>query len=258
VAGRADAAPAAASTYDGVDAGELARRCGVPRAAVLGETTSTLDVAHALAEAGSPGGTRVVADRQTAGRGRQGRSWTSAAGSGIWLTLVERAVDPAALPVLSIRLGLAAAPVLDQFTESPTRLKWPNDVYVAGAKLAGILCEGRWRGGALEWVAVGLGVNVVPPPDVPTAAGMRRGVQRVAVLERLAPALRGAVGRRGLLDGAELAAYEARDLARGQHCREPLPGVVEGLAADGALRVRTAQGIAAAHSGSLVIVNGPA
>lgn len=258
MAGRADDTPTSAPTYDGVEATELARRCGVPRGALLGETTSTLDVAHALAEAGAPGGTLVLADRQTAGRGRQGRAWASAAGAGVWLTLIERDVDPVALPVLSIRLGLAAAPVLDDFAAAPARLKWPNDVHVAGAKLAGILCEGRWRGGALEWVAVGMGVNVAVPADVPAAAGLREGVGRVAVLERLVPALRRAAARRGLLDDDELAAYQARDLARGHACRAPLPGVVEGLARDGALRVRTAHGVASAYSGSLVLDNGPA
>lgn len=262
--GRADEAPRAASAgasetrYDGLGAADLARRCAVPRVALLAETTSTLDVAHALGEAGAPDGTLVLADRQTAGRGRQGRAWSSAAGAGIWLTLVARDVDPAALPVLSIRLGLAAAPVLDDFAAEAIRLKWPNDVYVAGSKLAGILCEGRWRGGRLEWVAVGMGVNVVAPAEVPTAAGLRAGVRRTDVLARLVPALCDAVARGGLLDDGELAAYAARDLARGRTCHAPLAGVVDGLARDGALLVRTSEGIAGAHSGSLLLDDMPA
>ncbi|HEU4629944.1 MAG TPA: biotin--[acetyl-CoA-carboxylase] ligase [Gemmatimonadaceae bacterium] len=245
------------AVYDGLTAADVARTCGVPRAVVLRETTSTLDVAHALADAGAPEGTLVLADRQTAGRGRQGRPWHSAAGAGLWLTLVARDVDPTALAVLSIRLGLAAAPVLDDFAAAAVRLKWPNDLHVAGAKLAGLLCEGRWRGGRLEWVALGMGVNVVAPAALP-AAGLRPGVRRIDVLARLVPALRGAAARCGLLDASELAAYAARDLARGRPCREPLPGVVEGVGTDGALRVRTAQGVAHAHSGSLVLDNGPA
>src|SRR5690606_31208987 len=78
--------------YDGVPAAALAARLGVPRCVALDVTGSALDVAHALGEAGAPAGTLVLADRQTAGRGRLGRRWESPAGTGIWLTLLERSV----------------------------------------------------------------------------------------------------------------------------------------------------------------------
>src|SRR5665213_555071 len=78
------------SRYDGMSAEQIRHRLGVPRVAVHSSLASTMDVAHALAAEGTPAGTLVLADHQTAGRGRGGRSWQSEAGAGIWLTLIER------------------------------------------------------------------------------------------------------------------------------------------------------------------------
>src|SRR5699024_4705414 len=103
-------------------------------------------------------GTLVLADRQTAGRGRGGRTWVSEPGAGIWLTLVERPRDAASVALLSLRLGLRAAPVLDRWSAAPVRLKWPNDLHVGRGKLAGILVESRWREERIEWIAVGMGI----------------------------------------------------------------------------------------------------
>lgn len=245
------AAPRSAAAYDGLDAATLSARLGVPRVVVLDATPSTLDIAHLVAEAGAPDGTLVLADRQTAGRGRQGRRWDSPAGVGIWLTLVERAVPVDAVSVLSIRLGLHAAPVLDAFAREPVRLKWPNDLYVEDGKLAGVLCEARWQGDQVAWVAVGMGLNV-GSPGREGAAWLRPGTTRLAVLERLVPALRAAAAREGPLDEGELAAYAARDLGRGRRCQSPVPGTVGGIAPDGALLVDTAGGRQTVHGGSLI------
>src|SRR5262245_11512084 len=103
------------------------------------EVGSTLDVAHEMAADGAEAGTLIVAKAQTAGRGRMGRTWRSEPGAGIWLTLIERPADASALEVLSLRVGLAMAPVLDAFTDAPIQLKWPNDLYLRDRKLAGIL-----------------------------------------------------------------------------------------------------------------------
>src|SRR3954468_708598 len=116
----------------------------VPRVEVLETTTSTLDVAHRLAAEGAPAGTLILADEQTAGRGRDGKSWQSLPGAGLWLTLIERPEDSSGRGVLSLRIGLAAAEPLDRFAAEPIRLKWPNDLFVDGEKLAGILVEARW------------------------------------------------------------------------------------------------------------------
>ncbi|HEY0972551.1 MAG TPA: biotin--[acetyl-CoA-carboxylase] ligase [Gemmatimonadales bacterium] len=238
--------------YDGVPARELATRLGVPRCVTLGVTSSTLDVAHALGEAGAPGGTLVLADRQTAGRGRLGRRWESPAGAGVWLTLLERSVDVTAIGVLAIRVGLAAAPVLDELAPDPVRLKWPNDLHLRDGKLAGVLCEARWHGSSLGWVAVGMGVNVSSAAHE-GAATLRPGVTRVAVLEALVPALRRAAALRAELTEAELDAYAARDMAVGRRCVAPVAGNVAGVARDGALLVLTDDGgTRRAHGGSLI------
>ena len=150
----------AVDVWDGLSAEDLARRCGVPRVKLLRETDSTLDVAHALASQGAPEGTLVVADYQTAGRGRFGRVWSSRPGLGVWCTVIERPNDPEALDVLSIRVGLRAAQALDALAGERVGVKWPNDLVLAAGKVGGILSEARWTGASLAWVAVGVGVGV--------------------------------------------------------------------------------------------------
>lgn len=238
------------AVLDGVTAAALATRLGVPHVVLLAETTSTLDVAHGLGEAGAPSGTLVVADRQTAGRGRHGRRWDSPPGAGLWITLLERDLDPAAVALLSIRLGIAAAPVLERFAPAPVQLKWPNDLYCDGRKLAGILAEARWRDGRVDYVAVGFGVNVAPPA-LELATGLRPGTERLAVLRALVPALRAAAAQVGPLRAAELDAFAARDLAVGRLLDAPVRGRVVGLAPDGALVVEQGSGPVLVHSGSL-------
>ena len=239
--------------YDGVAAEELSSRLGVPVVVALETTGSTLDVAHSLAADGAPDGTLILAETQTAGRGRSGKRWTSAPGAGIWLTLIERALDPATISLLALRLGIAAADALQPFVDSAIGIKWPNDLYVGGRKLAGILAEARWRDGAPEWVAIGMGVNVVPAPGIADAAGLRRGASRVAALTALVPALRAAAARHGALGDAELKALAARDVARGRLAIAPGQGIVAGVSAGGELLLRMPNGDVAAHrSGSLV------
>jgi BirA family biotin operon repressor/biotin-[acetyl-CoA-carboxylase] ligase len=215
-----------------------------------------MDAAHALGHAGAPAGTLILADEQTAGRGRQGRAWRSAAARGIWLTLLERPDDATGLDVLSLRVGMAAARALDSFAAAPVRLKWPNDLFVTGGKVAGVLVEARWRGRHPDWIAIGLGVNVRPPDDLAGAAGLRDGASRVEVLASLIPGLRAAAARRGPLDASELSEYAARDYARGRRCVTPVPGVVAGLTAAGELAVQTADGSAYFRVGSLVLEEG--
>lgn len=241
--------------YDGVRPDALASALGVPRVVAFESVGSTLDVAHELAAHGAPTGTLVLADEQTAGRGRGGKRWTSERGAGIWLTLIARDVEPAVIELLAVRLGLAAAAVLEPLAGAPVHLKWPNDLLVAGRKLAGILVEARWRDGVPEWVAIGMGVNVVASPAVPNAAGLVAGTSRVAVLAALMPALRGALAKRGALDSREREVLSRRDVARGRAVEAPGPGVVEGVSELGELLVRnTAGSIDRYRSGSLVFM----
>jgi BirA family transcriptional regulator, biotin operon repressor / biotin---[acetyl-CoA-carboxylase] ligase len=239
--------------YDGATAPALAERCGVPQVVVLPTTPSTMDEAHALAARGAAAGTIVLADAQTAGRGRAGRRWASEPGLGIWLSLIERPRDARALDVLSLRLGLFAARELDRFAGTRLRLKWPNDIYAGDRKLAGILVEARWRDGQPEWVTIGFGLNVSPPASVPEAAGLLAGTERLEVLAALVPALRLAAAATGFLTVDELEAFASRDLAVGRACTAPLAGTVDGITADGALRVMTAAGPSTARGGSLLL-----
>jgi BirA family biotin operon repressor/biotin-[acetyl-CoA-carboxylase] ligase len=242
--------------WEGESGETLARLLDLPRVELLTSVRSTMDVAHALGAEGAAAGTLVLAEEQTAGRGRSGRGWRSRSGAGIWMTLLERPNDADALGVLSIRLGLKAAPVLERYTDEPVRLKWPNDLLVGAGKVAGILVETRWRERQVDWVAIGLGVNV-RRTDGELGGALREGTRRLDVLAELVPALRAATRARGALTADELGRWSARDHAAGRLCRSPVPGRVRGLASDGSLIVERGGETALARAGSLVLEEEP-
>lgn len=126
--------------------------------AVLG---STQDLARELARAGAPEGTVVLAGRQTAGRGRLGRSFISPQG-GLYFTVILRPALKSASggQLLPIIAALAVARGLEQVAGLKTALKWPNDVLVGGRKVCGILAESELAGQAVNYVLLGIGVNV--------------------------------------------------------------------------------------------------
>jgi BirA family biotin operon repressor/biotin-[acetyl-CoA-carboxylase] ligase len=229
---------------------------GVPRVELFDSVPSTMDVAHRAAGQGAPAGTLVLADEQSSGRGRGGKTWASAPGAGIWLTLVERPADISGLEVLSLRVGLRAAEALDRFAPEPIRLKWPNDLYIEAGKLGGILVEARWREQAVEWVAIGVGINVRPPENVENAGALEVGAERLDVLAELVPALRSAAAARGPLDESELEEYNARDMARGRICTEPALGRVAGISPKGEILIALADSVTPFRSGSLVFGEG--
>ena len=239
--------------YAGASAESIASRCGVPRVELFSEVTSTLDNAHSLAREGAPEGTLILAERQTAGRGRGGRAWTSEDGAGIWMTLLARPRDDAALEVLSLRVGLAAARALEAFTSGELRVKWPNDLMLDDGKLGGILIESRWRDERADWIVIGIGINCKVPSDIPNARSLRANTNRIDVLAELVPAIRAAAALHGALSAPELHDFERRDWARGRQCTAPLAGIVRGIDARGGLLVHTAAGDVAARSGSLIL-----
>lgn len=212
---------------------------------------STLDVAHDRAAAGAVAGTLIVAEAQTAGRGRLGRSWQSEPGAGIWLSLVERPEDRAALDVLSLRIGLAIVGALEPLVGEALGLKWPNDVYRQGHKLGGILVEVRWRGDDPDWAAIGVGINIRTPPDQPGAIGLGTGVSRIEALYAIVPAIRRAASTTGRLTDVEVSEFTRRDIARGRRVTSPVRGVVRGIDASGALMIDTADGLTMVQAGSL-------
>jgi len=246
-----DRAPATLS-YDGYSAADLADACRAPRVELLQETTSTLDVAHELAAAGAPAGTLVVADTQTAGRGRLGREWVSRAGDGVWCTVIERPSDAAALEVLSLRVGIRVSAALDALAKERVRLKWPNDLMLATGKLGGILIESRLTGNAVAWVAIGVGVNVRVPP-VKGAAGFPDGVQRMDVLQAVVRAIRAAAERTGPLSTLESAQWTNRDVLHHRRITSPAVGIVRGIDVTGALIVHTEHGTELHRAGTIAL-----
>lgn len=120
-----------------------------------------MDAAHAMAQSGAAHGSAVTAREQAAGRGRRGRAWVSSRG-GLWLSVVCRPQVATGMEHLSLRVGLAVAEALERLIPRmpAVSIKRPNDLLIAGRKVAGILCEARWEGPAPSWVVVGLGLNL--------------------------------------------------------------------------------------------------
>ena len=135
--------------------------------------TSTQDLALAQAQAGAAEGVLVLAEEQTAGRGRAGRSWWAPSGTAILSSLLLRPRLPhTRLGHIGMIAGLAITDALWQVARAKATLKWPNDILLADKKLGGILIEARWVGDRLDAVVLGLGLNVSVsfPPHSPLAA----------------------------------------------------------------------------------------
>ncbi|MBI4700745.1 MAG: biotin--[acetyl-CoA-carboxylase] ligase [Deltaproteobacteria bacterium] len=224
---------------------------------VLATTGSTNDDARAAVAAGAPHGAAILADEQTAGRGRSGSAWHSPPGEGVLLSVVLRPRLPAAdLGPLGLVVGLAVARVVERALPPapalPVLVKWPNDVLVAGRKVAGVLVEARSRGSGPPEVVAGIGLNVHAARFPDAIAGRATSLRLLGCegLDRseLAALLIAELGR-VLADfeqarvGPFLAELGARDALRGRTVRvEGLVGTAAGLDELGRLLVRTAQG----------------
>lgn len=127
----------------------------------LEETESTNSEADRLASSGSPEGTIVVADRQTRGRGRFGRSWFSPPGTGLYLSMILRPpVEPAASHYLVLLSGVACSRAIQDLCRTSVELKWPNDLQILGKKIGGILLELSADHKGLRHLIAGIGINV--------------------------------------------------------------------------------------------------
>lgn len=125
------------------------------------KTESTNDVAMHLGEAGEPHGAVVLAEEQTAGRGRAGRSWTSEKSAGIYCSVLLRpAIPPAHAPVLTLVAGLAARDAVAEELDTVPDVRWPNDLLAGGRKLGGILTEMHAEPDRVHYAVVGIGINV--------------------------------------------------------------------------------------------------
>ena len=226
----------------------------------LDEVDSTNEEAARWAREGAPHGAVVMAAAQTAGRGRRGRSWSSPSGRGLYISWIVRPdpAGPVAVAGLTMLAALAVARVVSELTGIEAHTKWPNDVLLHERKVAGILCEADFAAGRLDYVVVGVGVNVnARSDDLPerplfpaTSLWLETGDER-PVRD---------VGRAVVAAFADLFAeceagnwpellreFEARCSSLGRQVEvrgdgETYRGVAESIAEDGVLVVRTVDG----------------
>lgn len=221
------------------------------------ETSSTNDRAAAMAEWGAPQGSVVAANAQSAGRGRHGRSWASPPGAGLYVSVVLRPAERS-VPLLTIAAGVAVAEGIQAATGLATDVKWPNDVYAHGRKVAGILAEASSSSiNSVQHVVVGAGINIMAaafPPEIANRATsleveLGRAVDRGLLLAEYLCAL--ASRYQDLQDGrgaAVISAWRRRAASTlGRRVQWDAAGATgDGVAIDidesGALIVRTAAG----------------
>jgi len=250
---------------------------------------STNDRLRELALAGAPPFTGVIALEQTAGRGRRGRTWISAPGAGLWMSILIPAPPAGAPGASTLVTGLAAALAIEAVSGIPVGLKWPNDLFVQRrpgipdiGKVGGVLCEMVSFGGGVRILA-GLGINLRAPGDAgsgPRGSASSGSAPRDAVFPHTAAFLEEAAGRpiatevvadrvlRELkeladpppdrLEGALLRNWDARDLLKGRRVVPEFgsPGTVVGLEPDGSLRVSDERGrIERVAGGSVRVVD---
>ncbi len=220
--------------------------------------TSTQTLVARLAERGWPEGTAVLAEEQTAGRGRQGRSWWAPFGQALLLSLLLRPpLLPHHSPQLTLMAGLAAAEAIEAACAVPVMLKWPNDLIVRGRKVGGLLAEARLSADdrALEHVIMGIGINVTvdftdQPALRPTATSLHVEVGHAVDRETLLLALLDRLEARyqDTLAGRSChAEWASRLLWLGERVKLVMPqgvlvGVVQGVDETGALLIQRPDG----------------
>jgi BirA family transcriptional regulator, biotin operon repressor / biotin---[acetyl-CoA-carboxylase] ligase len=208
-------------------------------------TDSTNERAKQLAAAGAPHGTLVTADEQTAGRGRQGRAWTSPPRSAVLMSLVLRELDE--------RLPLTAAVALCEALPLEAAIKWPNDVWIEGRKVAGILVEGRPQEG---WAVLGVGVNVTterfPVELAESATSLRLAGSAATPAQVLADLLESLSRWLSAPPERVLETWRSLDALKGERVRwTGGEGIADGIDDSGALRVETGSGFVTLDAGEV-------
>jgi BirA family biotin operon repressor/biotin-[acetyl-CoA-carboxylase] ligase len=206
------------------------------------QTGSTNDLARQLARDHFPAGTLVVADEQTAGRGRMGRAWVASPGTALLVSILFRPAIPASRAYrLVMATGLAAAEACETAAGVEIGVKWPNDLQIDGLKLAGLLPESAIIGGRLGHVIVGLGLNVsqtFEPPDPlhGVATSLKQATGRDFDRATLLAAIMGRLNawNQQVVDGAALIeAWRGRCVTLGRRVRIEIPNdTIEGVAED--------------------------
>ncbi|HEV8247721.1 MAG TPA: biotin--[acetyl-CoA-carboxylase] ligase [Polyangiaceae bacterium] len=241
-------------------------RLGQPIVSVR-STASTNDLALDAARSGGAHGATFVADEQTHGRGRHGRSWLSAPGESLLVSILLRPRLPLSHAVaLPLAVGLGVRKVVATLVGSnlATELKWPNDVLVSGKKISGVLVESQIRGAELEAAVVGIGLNMgclsFPPELSEQATSLAllgaEGLQREAVLVELLSALDDYLRRIEDQGVAALSAeLERHDALRGcQLSVDGLVGRASGIDSTGRLLLIDEQGEAHALAAGHVVI----
>ena len=212
----------------------LAGVWGVPEVEAWHRIGSSNDRLVERARSGAPPWTVVVADEQTAGRGRRGATWASPPGAGLWMSVLLPP-DPSGRP-LPLLVGLACADAVEALAPGvEVGIKWPNDLLVGGRKVGGVLCEAAGVG-----TVAGVGINVARAPDVEGATALELEVSRPPARHELAGAVLGALRTLVAADrpfADLLPALRERDVLLGRPVRTETegPGVARGIDASGAL-----------------------
>lgn len=239
---------------------ELQRHLGTAivgrRLVVYEETSSTMDVAHQLAMAGEPEGSCILAESQRAGRGRFGRRWMSPKGEGVYLSTIFRPALPLeSVSQMTLLAAVAVTFAVRQETGVHAQVKWPNDLVIRHRKCCGILTELRAEGHAVRYLVIGIGINVNTPrerlPEQATSLLAETGqrVDRLRLCRRLLQRLDEQYAVLTTQGFASIAAlWEEFSVTLGAHvcvemARRLLEGQAVGIDRDGALLVRTNQGI---------------
>lgn len=233
----------------------------------LPSTGSTNTDAMNAARAGAPHGAVFFADEQTAGRGRGDHAWHSAAGQGLYVSVVVRLPLPASrLPMLPIAAGLSAAEAVRVASGLTVDLRWPNDLLIGPRKTGGILAEAQTDRGMLTYAVVGIGINVHQRTFDPALStpGTSLDVESGRIIDRqqLLIALLEALQREAhaLLDPAACASIPARlaecsSWIRNRsvlvHGPQACTGITQGLDQNGFLLVRTPDGLITVQTGGI-------
>jgi BirA family transcriptional regulator, biotin operon repressor / biotin---[acetyl-CoA-carboxylase] ligase len=226
---------------------------------VLQEVASTNTQAAALAQDDAPHGTVIVAESQTAGRGRLGRHWHSPSGKNLYCSILLRSLptreqQPLWLPWIPLIAALAASRAVQVVANLKVSVKWPNDVLIGNRKLGGILCESSGVGTAHATVIVGIGLNVnvhrdefpVELREIATSLAIETHqlFDRAALLAALLAELEtrcesflagnhGDIHKEYMLRCSTIGRRVRIELAHG----EPMDGTAESIQADGSLRI---------------------
>jgi len=238
---------------------ELATRCLGRRLHLFNRISSTNEFAKRIARRGAPEGTLVLADAQSSGRGRHGRRWESPADRGLWFSFIMRSdATIKQLGLLPLLVGAVIVEELENMLGRRFQVKWPNDVLYEGRKICGILCEAQFTPPAIDYVVVGIGVNVNQSEDeFPLALRnwarslstvMNKPLDRKGLLIHLVHGL-----DRAFFSGHELpvkkiklwknACAEIGKTITLRHGREHLTGVFENVSEQGELILRCGEAL---------------